>query len=86
MNPAMDPSSTDSGSNQTHAKSLLADLKCAPGTPIPRRETIVNWLNAYLVRSDKTGYVAGPDEAADLVAVEEFLRSHQIPVAVESAA
>jgi hypothetical protein len=86
MNPAMEPSSTESGPNQTHARSLLADLKRAPGTPIPRRETIVDWLNAYLVRSDKTGYVAGPEEAADLIALDEFLRSHQIPVAVESAA
>jgi hypothetical protein len=86
MNPVMDPSSTESGSNQIHARSLLADLKCAPSTPIPRRETIVDWLNAYLVRSDIAGYVAGPDETADLVALDEFLRSHQIPIAVESAA
>jgi hypothetical protein len=80
----MDPSPADGGSNQTRARSLLADLMRAPGTLIPRRETIVSWLNACLVRSDKMGYVAEADDAADLVALDEFLRSHQIPVAIES--
>jgi hypothetical protein len=86
MTHAMDPSPAGGGSNQTHARSLLADLMRAPGTLIPRRETIVSWLNAYLIRSDKTGYVAEADDAADLVALDQFLRSHQIPVAIESIA
>ena len=70
---------------QTHARSLLADIQGAPETFLPRREPIVDWLNAYLLRSDRRGYVTEPAEAADLVAVEKLLRSHKVPVAARVA-
>ena len=72
--------------NQIHARSLLADIQGSPDTALPRRETIVDWLNSYLLRSDRRSYVMQPTEADDLIAVDKFLRTHHIPVAVHSAA
>ena len=66
---------------QTHAKALLADIQGAPSAFLPRRETLVDWLNAYLVRSDRRGYVVDPTETTDLAELEKFLRAHDVPVA-----
>ena len=68
-------------SNQVHARALLADIQGAPQTSLPRRETLVDWLNAFLVRADRRGYVSEATETADLVALDKFLRSHEVPVA-----
>ena len=67
--------------NQTHARSLLAGIEGAPETYLPRREIIVDWLNGYLLRSDRRGYVMEPTEADDMVALDKFLRTHEVPVA-----
>jgi FAD/FMN-containing dehydrogenase len=82
----MKHSTAEEKPNQTHARSLLADIQGAPETFLPRRETIVDWLNAYLLRSDRRGYVMEPTEADDLAAVEKLLRSHKVPVAARAAA
>jgi hypothetical protein len=66
---------------QTQARALLADIEGAPTTSLPRRETIVDWLNAFLVRTDKKGYVLGETEAADLNELDQFLRTYDVPVA-----
>ena len=71
----------DEESNQVHARSLLADIQGAPQTALPRREALVDWLNALLARAERRGYVMAPTETADLVALEKFLRSHEVPVA-----
>ena len=73
-------------SNQTHAKSLLAGIQGAPETYLPRREIIVDWLNGYLLRSDRRGYVVDPTEADDLIQLDKFLRTHQVPIAARAAA
>jgi len=64
-----------------HAKALLADIQGAPSTFLPRRDALVDWLNAYLLRSDRRGYVMDPTETADLLELEKFLRTHDVPVA-----
>jgi hypothetical protein len=66
---------------QAHAKALLADIQGAPSTFLPRRETLVDWLNACLLRSDRRGAAVDPTEAADMVELEKFLRTHDVPVA-----
>jgi hypothetical protein len=71
----------DEKGTQTHAKALLADIQGAPSTFLPRRETLVDWLNAYLLRSDRRGYVVDATETADLAELEKFLREHDVPVA-----
>jgi hypothetical protein len=35
---------------------------------------MVDWLNAFLLRSDRRGNVAEPTEAEDLTALDQFLR------------
>jgi hypothetical protein len=67
--------------NQVHAKSLLADIQGAPDTVLPRREAITEWLNGYLLRSDRRDYVVDPIETNDLAELDKFLRSHEVPVA-----
>jgi hypothetical protein len=67
---------------QTHAKSLLADIMGSPAVALPRRETLIDWLQAYLLRSDSRGYVAEPSEGTDLNALERFLRSNGVPAVI----
>jgi hypothetical protein len=76
----------DENTNQTQARALLADIQGAPTTLIPRREPIVGWLTAFLLRSDRTGYVMGATEADDLIALDQFLRTYQVPIAGRTAA
>ena len=78
--------STEGTTNQTQARALLADIDGVSATALPRRDTIVRWLNAYLDRSSQTGYVMGETEAADLIALDQFLRAHGVPVAGGAAA
>jgi len=74
--------STSAGKEiQTQARALLADIAGPPATSLPRRATIVDWLNAFLVRTDKKGYVLGETEAADLNELDQFLRTYDVPVA-----
>jgi hypothetical protein len=67
--------------NQLLAKSLLADIQGAPTAFLPRRDTLVDWLNAYLLRAARPGYVMDPTEADDLAELEKFIRAHDVPVA-----
>lgn len=71
----------DEKTTQTHAKSLLAGITGAPETYLPRRAVIVDWLNGYLLRSDRRGYVMDPAESEDLIALDKFLRAHEVPLA-----
>ena len=84
--PPMKNNPADETANQTHARSLLADIEGASDTLIPRRETIVEWLKDYLYRSHRRGYVVELAETDDLVALDAFLRSQQVPAAVPPAA
>ena len=77
---------TPETANQTQAKALLADIQGAPTTLIPRREPIVEWLNAFLLRSRQKDYVLGETEADDLIALDQFLRTYDVPVAGQIAA
>lgn len=67
--------------NQIHAKALLADILGSPATALPRRETLVDWLKSLLSRSHQSGYVADDSESADLIALDRFLRTNDVPSA-----
>ena len=48
---------------------------------IPRREDMVGWLKAFLKRAEQQAYELGETEAADLAALDVFLRKKRVPVA-----
>ena len=62
------------------ARSLRADILAAPTVWLPRRDIIVDWLNGFLLRAEKPTYNLGDTEAADLTALEQFLRKRNVPV------
>lgn len=65
----------------TQARSLRADILAAPAVWLPRREILLEWLGAFLVRAAAPKYELQDDDAADLRALDRFLRQLDIPVA-----
>jgi hypothetical protein len=70
----------------THARSLRADIMAAPTVWLPRREILLGWLNAFLLRAEAPGYELGDTEASDLAALDSFLRKKKVPVAAVAVA
>jgi hypothetical protein len=64
-----------------HARSMRADVLAAPSVWIPRREAVLEWLNGFMVRAEIPSYDLGETEAADLTALDVFLRKKKVPVA-----
>lgn len=64
-----------------HARALRADILAAPGVWLPRRDILLEWLNQFLERAAGANYELGETEAADLVALDTFLRKRSVPVA-----
>ncbi|MBI5766356.1 MAG: hypothetical protein HZA93_01065 [Verrucomicrobia bacterium] len=64
-----------------HARALQADILAAPAVWLPRREILLEWLAAFLTRAAGPRYELGETEAADLHALEQFLRRQHVPVA-----
>jgi hypothetical protein len=64
-----------------HAKSLQADILAAPDVWLPRREILLDWLTGFLRRAEVKAYELGETEAADLTALDQFLRKRKVPVA-----
>lgn len=63
-----------------HAKSLQADILAAPDVWLPRREILLNWLSDFLQRATGKNYELRETEAADLTALDQFLRKRKVPV------
>lgn len=63
-----------------HARTLRADILAAPDAWLPRREVLLDWLNGFLLRAAAPNYHLSETEAADLTAIDSFLRKKQIPV------
>ena len=63
----------------THARALRADILGSPAVWLPRRETMLLWLNAFLERAATPKYTLGETEAADLVELDQFLRKKKLP-------
>jgi|LakMenEpi03Aug12_release.lakeMendotaPanAssembly.Ray.scaffolds.fasta_scaffold1347201_2 hypothetical protein len=72
---------TESNHHLTHARSLRADILAAPSVWLPRREVLVQWLDGFLLRARAPAYALEETEAADLKALDLFLRGKMIPVA-----
>lgn len=64
-----------------HARALRADILGASTVWLPRRENLLLWLNAFLKRVETPKYVLAETEAADLVALDQFLREMKLPAA-----
>lgn len=71
----------DPSSNQSQAKALLADIHASPSTALPRRDTLVEWLDTLVLRSHQKGYVASDEDSKDLIALARFLRVNDVPMA-----
>ena len=69
----------------SQARALLADVLAAPTVWLPRREVLLDWLNGFLSRAKMPDYDLGETEAADLAALEKFLRKKKVPVATLAA-
>ena len=65
----------------SQASALRADVLAAPTVWLPRREVLLDWLNGFLSRAKTPDYDLGETEAADLAALEKFLRKKKVPVA-----
>jgi hypothetical protein len=63
------------------ARALQADILAAPAVWLPRRENMLLWLSAFVQRASAPKYELGETEAADLAALDQFLRKKQLPVA-----
>lgn len=63
-----------------HARSLRTDILAAPDVWLPRREILLEWLNRFLLHADEPAYTLGETEAADLTALDRFLRVRKVPV------
>lgn len=64
-----------------HARALRADILAAPSVWLPRREILLDWLDKFLQRGAAANYELGETEAADLAALDKFLRKRSVPVA-----
>jgi hypothetical protein len=63
------------------ARTLRSDILAAPNIWLPRREVLLDWLNRFVRRAETKSYELGETEAADLTALEHFLRKKKVPVA-----
>ena len=64
-----------------HARALRANILAAPQVWLPRREVLLEWLNAFLLRAAVPAYKVESAETADLTALDHFLRKQKVPVA-----
>jgi hypothetical protein len=64
-----------------HARQLRADIAAAPDVWLPRRDILITWLDTFLTRIAAPKSVLGETDAADLVALERFLRHQKVPAA-----
>jgi hypothetical protein len=64
-----------------HARTLRADILASPAVWLPRREVLLQWLDGFLLRAGVPAYDLGETEAADLKALDQFLRRQHVPVA-----
>jgi hypothetical protein len=72
---------TQSKNHLLHARSLRSDILAAPAVWLPRREVLLQWLDGFLLRARAPAYALEETEAADLEALDLFLRGKEIPVA-----
>jgi len=64
-----------------HARALRADIMASPNVWLPRRDKLIEWLDGFLTRSESPKYELEETEAADLTALDRFLRVQQVPAA-----
>jgi hypothetical protein len=64
-----------------HARALRAAILAAANTWLPRRDILLEWLEKFQNRVAATNYELGHTEAADLAALDRFLRRKAVLVA-----
>ena len=68
--------------NISRANALRGEILAAPDVWIPRRDSLLDWLNAFVLRAAAPSYELGETEAADLMALDRFLRHRKVPSAL----
>jgi hypothetical protein len=69
----------DLNTYRTYATSLLADIQAVARNGLPRQEVLLDWLDEFLLRSKKRGFVMAQADVDDLTALDLFVRANQIP-------
>ena len=64
--------------SQAHA--LRASILAAPDVWLPRRAILLEWLDDFLQRAAAATYELLPGDAADLDALDRFLRKQKVPI------
>ena len=67
---------------QAYARSLLDDIQAVAAEVLPRRDLLINWLDAFVQRAGQFGFQLEPDELDTLIALDRFLRINRIPAKV----
>jgi hypothetical protein len=65
----------------THARQLRADILGSPTVWLPRRDVLLDWLNAFLLRAGRSASALEESDQPDLAALDQFLRIRKIPIA-----
>ncbi len=61
---------------------MRGEILAAPDVWIPRRDTLLDWLNSFVLRAAAPNYELGETEDADLKALDRFLRHRKVPAAL----
>lgn len=70
--------------NLSRAQAMRDDILASPDVWLPRRDTLLDWLNAFVQRAAMPSYTIGETEAADLTALDRFLRNKKVPAVVQA--
>jgi hypothetical protein len=68
--------------NISRANAMRGEILAAPDVWLPRRDSLLDWLNAFVLRAAAPSYALGETEEADLKALDRFLRHRKVPAAL----
>ena len=70
--------------NLSRAQAMRDDILASPDVWLPRRDILLDWLNAFVQRAETPSYMIGETEVADLTALDRFLRNKKVPAVVQA--
>jgi hypothetical protein len=63
------------------ALALQQSIMSSPEIWLPRRDSLLEWLNNFVKRAESSTFVLGETEAADLADLELFISKKKIQIA-----